>query len=185
MAFKCPRCNQVNKDGSDTCWSCFTIFATGEKKTIDTRSQKDTVSANKREKADFKKVSSDFPGTINSYFFAPPKERFILARLTVFFLLLNVINNFFYYYFKSVTEAQGNAGQLTTYLAVFIAIYSAVICIIRLRTNTDFPGKTAYFLYLLFIPIFAFGYIVPSFYPNLRLSLEGILLLWIAFLLRP
>jgi len=185
MAFKCPRCNQVNKDGSDTCWSCHTIFATGERKPLDMKPSHSIFSSDKREKVDFKQVSSDFPGTINSYFSAPPKERFILARLTVFFLVLNLINNFVYYHFKGITEAQENAGQFTAYLVIFIAIYSAVICIVRLKADTDFPGKPAYFFYLIFIPIFAFGYIVPSFYPNFRLFLEGVLLIWNAILLRP
>jgi hypothetical protein len=185
MAFKCPRCNQVNKDGSDTCWSCHTIFATGEKKPLDMKVKKSIFSTLKREKVDFKVVSSDFPGTIALYFSAPPKERYILARLTVFFLVLNLFNNIIFYYFKGVTQAQENAGSITTFLVVFIAIYSAVICIARLKADTDFPGKTAYFFYLFFIPIFAFGYIVPSYYPNFRLFLEGALLIWNAVLLRP
>jgi hypothetical protein len=147
--------------------------------------KKSIFSVSKREKIDFKEVSSNFPGTIASYFSAPPRERYILARLTVFFLALNLFNNFIFYFFKGVTQAQENAGNLTAFLVIFIALYSAVICIARLKADTDFPGKAAYFFYLFFIPVFAFGYIVPSYYPNFRLFLEGALLIWNAVLLRP
>jgi len=184
MAFKCPRCSEVNKDGSAVCWSCHTVFATGERLKPDIKS-KGLFKKRPVNDADYKKTISEFPNAFSAYLFAPPKERLILVWLTLFFLALNIVNNFMYYHFQGITEAQDNAGKITAFMAIFIGLYSIVLCIARLKADTDFPGKAAYLFYLFFIPIFIFGYIIPSFYPNFRLFVEGALLIWIAIILRP
>ncbi len=184
MAFKCPRCSEVNKDGSTECWSCHTVFATGERLKPDIKS-KSLFKKKAANNIDYKKTLSEFPNAFSAYISAPPKERYILVRLTLFFLFINIINNFMYYYFRGVMEAQDNAGKITAFTVVFIGVYSIALCIARLKADTDFSGKAAYLLYIFFIPVFIFGYIIPSFYPNFRLFVEGVLLIWIAIILRP
>ena len=128
MAMKCPRCSELSKEGSRSCWSCGTNFATGEQEAIGAiRKKKKTHDRPKGTGKNGRLTLDDyiryFLGLVKTKYFKGSPEKKLLGAGGLFFLFVGLIGFFIAFFTIDVVDKNARVLSSADYVSVFFYFF--------------------------------------------------------------
>ncbi|MFP4466327.1 MAG: hypothetical protein ACLFP1_04685 [Candidatus Goldiibacteriota bacterium] len=189
MAVKCPRCSELSKDGSDSCWSCGAVFASGEKSTAEDapvkKTEEKTAGKNtkKTERITLDEHIKNFFSLVKQKYFSGSGEKKLLGGGGLFVFFVSLFGLAAAVVMREAAGRQAPAFGWPDLISVFFYIFFFATAIIRIFNTGNTGLQKIYSVIIIIIFIMASGYVVSPENNIYRKTLEFIFTaLWVALM---
>jgi hypothetical protein len=194
MAIKCPRCGEINKDGSAECWSCLMPFEPNVRAEIKTGPPEVRPVSGEGMMGKTVKLpafSQLFINTIELIridlfykLFSGSKEKKTLVYISLIFLLLSAVNNILYFITANDSVYAMNAGMsLLDMTVLLVYLFLAGFLVYWIVKGNSAGMKRIYAVVLAVLAVMASAYIPQLYHNHVRLMAEFAILLVLVVML--